>query len=90
MKPKFSIYQKIVYRAQGSTNTSEKSLCKMEGETLAPNSEETVSCQMTIPNDVIHSLHNCEIISVEHYIKVCNNVKVMLHQVRIAFDCYSV
>ena len=87
MKPKVSLCQKTVYRAQGFTNTSDNILCIMEGETLAPNSEETVSCHMTIPNDVTHSIHNCAIISVEHYIKVCNNV--MLHQVRIAFDCHS-
>lgn len=83
MKPKVSLCQKTVYRAQGSTNTSDNILCIMEGETLAPNSEETVSCHMTIPNDVTHSIHNCAIISVEHYMKVCNNV--MLHQVRTAF-----
>ncbi|KAM8761073.1 arrestin domain-containing protein 3-like [Acanthopagrus schlegelii] len=70
MRPKFSLCQKTVYCAQGSTNTSDKILCKMEGETLAPNSEETVSCHMMIPNDVTHSIHNCAIISVEHYIKV--------------------
>ncbi|XP_042342106.1 uncharacterized protein LOC121942882 [Plectropomus leopardus] len=70
MKPKFSLQQKTVYRASGSTNPSEKSLCKMVGETIAVNSEETVSCQLEIPDDVTHSLHNCELISVEHFLKV--------------------
>ncbi|XP_073322650.1 arrestin domain-containing protein 3-like [Pagrus major] len=70
MTPKFSLKQNIVYRAEGSTNSSDKSLWKMVGETLAPNSEKTVTCHMRIPNDVIHSLHNCEIISVEHYLMV--------------------
>lgn len=70
MKPKFSLHQNIVYRADGSTNTNDKSLCKMVGETIKENSEETVSCQIKIPDDVIHTLTNCEIISVEHYLKV--------------------
>uniref|UniRef100_A0A8C9XER5 Arrestin C-terminal-like domain-containing protein n=1 Tax=Sander lucioperca TaxID=283035 RepID=A0A8C9XER5_SANLU len=70
VKPKFRLQQKTVYRASGSTNSSEKTLCKIVGETIALNSEETVSCQLTIPPDAIPTLHNCEIISVDHYLKV--------------------
>jgi len=82
MRAKFSLQQRTVYRAGCSTNCSYLSLCKMVGETIAPNSEETVSCQFMVPADVIPSLHNCDIISVDHYLKVCNNVIVMLHQWR--------
>ncbi|XP_068461104.1 arrestin domain-containing protein 3-like [Clinocottus analis] len=70
MKPKFSLHQKIVYHANASTNISDLSLWKMVGETIEPNSEETVSCQFNVPVDAIHTLHNCEIISVDHYLKV--------------------
>uniref|UniRef100_A0A8C9XCC6 Arrestin C-terminal-like domain-containing protein n=1 Tax=Sander lucioperca TaxID=283035 RepID=A0A8C9XCC6_SANLU len=70
VKPKFSLQQKTVYRASGSTNSSDQTLCKIVGETIALNSEETVSCQLTIPADAIPTLHNCEIISVDHYLKV--------------------
>ncbi|XP_054467183.1 arrestin domain-containing protein 3-like [Anoplopoma fimbria] len=69
MKPKFSLQQKTVYRASGRTNTSDQSLCKMVGETITQSSEETVSCQLSVPADVI-TLHNCEIISVEYYVMV--------------------
>ncbi|XP_075955491.1 arrestin domain-containing protein 3-like [Anarhichas minor] len=70
MKPKYSLQQKIVYRANASTNISDQSLCKMVGEIIAPNSEESVSCQLTVPADVIPTLHNCEILTVEYYFKV--------------------
>lgn len=70
MKPKYSLQQKIVYRANASTNISDQSLCKMVGEIIAPNSEESVSCQLTVPDDVIPTLHDCEILTVEHYFKV--------------------
>ncbi|XP_044052624.1 arrestin domain-containing protein 3-like [Siniperca chuatsi] len=75
MRPKFSLQQKTVYRASGSTNTSDKSLCKMVGDTITLNSEETVSCQLKIPADVIHTLHNCEILSVDYYLKVYLDIK---------------
>ncbi|XP_059193853.1 arrestin domain-containing protein 3-like [Centropristis striata] len=70
MRPKFSLHEKTVYRAGSSTKVIEKLLCKMVGENIAQNSEETVSCQLEMPADAIHTLHNCEIISVEHYLKV--------------------
>lgn len=72
-RPKFSLQQKTVYRAYASTNISDQSLCKMVGDTIKVNAEETVSCQMKIPDDVTPTFHNCEIISVDYYLKVCNN-----------------
>ncbi|XP_031165048.1 arrestin domain-containing protein 3-like [Sander lucioperca] len=70
VKPKFRLQQKTVYRASGSTNSSDQTLCKIVGETIALNSEKTVSCQLKIPADAIPTLHHCEIISVDHYLKV--------------------
>lgn len=70
MKPKFSLQKKIVYRAGSSTNVSDQCLCKVVGENLITNSEETVSCQLMVPADVIPSLNDCEIITVEYYVKV--------------------
>ncbi|KAM9360773.1 arrestin domain-containing protein 3-like isoform 2-T2 [Symphorus nematophorus] len=70
MRPKFSLQQKIVYRASGSTNTSDKCLCKIVGDTIAQNSEETVSYPLKIPDDVILTIENCEILSVSHYLRV--------------------
>ncbi|KAK2837405.1 hypothetical protein Q5P01_014617 [Channa striata] len=70
MRPKFCLLQKIVYRAGRATKTSEETLSKVSGETLAQNSTETVSCQIKIPVDVICTLYNCDIISVDYFLRV--------------------
>uniref|UniRef100_A0A7N6F6W1 Arrestin C-terminal-like domain-containing protein n=1 Tax=Anabas testudineus TaxID=64144 RepID=A0A7N6F6W1_ANATE len=73
--PKYNLQQITVYRAGSSTNSSCKSLCKIVGDTIAPNSEETASCQLQIPVDAIYTLYNCDIISVEYYVKVYLDIK---------------
>ncbi|XP_035514292.1 arrestin domain-containing protein 3-like [Morone saxatilis] len=70
MRAKFNLLQTTVYRASGSTTSSEKSLCKMVGDNIPVNSEETVSCQLKVPVDAIYTLHNCEILSVDYCVKV--------------------
>uniref|UniRef100_A0A3Q0RF88 Arrestin C-terminal-like domain-containing protein n=1 Tax=Amphilophus citrinellus TaxID=61819 RepID=A0A3Q0RF88_AMPCI len=69
-RPKFKLQQKTVYRCKKHTNVTYKTLFKMVGDIIGPNSEQTVSCQLKIPDDAIPTLHNCEIISVEYDIKV--------------------
>ncbi|XP_030592783.1 arrestin domain-containing protein 3-like isoform X2 [Archocentrus centrarchus] len=68
-KPKFKLQQQTVYRAGSSTKYSEKTLFKMVGDTVSPNSVVSASCQMKIPHDV-QILQNCDIISVEYCMKV--------------------
>lgn len=70
MRPKFKLQQKIVYTCKKHTNPTFKTLCKMVGDTISPNSEQTVSCKIKIPGDIAPTLHNCDIISVEYYVKV--------------------
>ncbi|KAM9858640.1 uncharacterized protein ACBR49_020626 [Aulostomus maculatus] len=70
MKPKFSLQQTVVYRATTSRKTSKQKLCKMIGDTIEPNSRETVSCQLQIPEHTHYTLLNCEILSVEYTLKV--------------------
>ncbi|XP_005722473.1 arrestin domain-containing protein 3-like isoform X1 [Pundamilia nyererei] len=70
MRPKFKLQQKIVYSCKKHTNPTFKTLCKMVGDTISPNSEQTVSCKIKIPGDIAPTLHNCDIISVEYYVKV--------------------
>ncbi|CAK6950119.1 arrestin domain-containing protein 3-like [Scomber scombrus] len=70
VKAKFSLQQRTVYRAHASRRVVAHNLCKMVGDTIGPNSEGTASCQLKIPEDIVHTLHNCEIISVTYTIKV--------------------
>ncbi|XP_023138109.1 arrestin domain-containing protein 3-like [Amphiprion ocellaris] len=66
---KFNLVQKTVYRAGGNTNVVQKSLFKSVGDVIHPNTEATASCQVKIPDDAIYTVHNCEIISIEYYLK---------------------
>uniref|UniRef100_A0A3Q4GF44 Arrestin C-terminal-like domain-containing protein n=1 Tax=Neolamprologus brichardi TaxID=32507 RepID=A0A3Q4GF44_NEOBR len=81
-RPKFKLEQKTVFRCNESTKKWVMNLFKEVGETISPNSERTVSCQLKIPDDAISTIHNCEIISVEYYIKVLNNFLVTSHPLR--------
>ncbi|XP_059910285.1 arrestin domain-containing protein 3-like [Gadus macrocephalus] len=68
--PKFSLRQNVTYRVLGSTKYSWSEICKLVGEVIEKKSEKTVSCTLKIPPDTILSIQNCEILSVEHYLKV--------------------
>ncbi|XP_019949203.1 arrestin domain-containing protein 3-like [Paralichthys olivaceus] len=70
MKPKFILQQKTRYSTRISVKTCVKHLCKMVGDTITPKSQQTVSCQLKIPDDAFHTVTNCELISVECYLKV--------------------
>uniref|UniRef100_A0A668RB63 Arrestin C-terminal-like domain-containing protein n=1 Tax=Oreochromis aureus TaxID=47969 RepID=A0A668RB63_OREAU len=70
MRPKFKLQQKIVYSCKTHTDSTSKTLCKMVGDTISPNSEQTVPCKIKIPGGIDPTLRNCDIISVEYYVKV--------------------
>lgn len=70
MTPKFRIQRKTVFFAEGHTDTNDKTVFKLAGDTIKPRSEVTVPCELKIPDDAIYTLRNCEIISVEYYLKV--------------------
>ncbi|XP_071783582.1 arrestin domain-containing protein 3-like [Centroberyx gerrardi] len=70
MTPKFTLKQNVMYFANGSTKTSEKTICKMVGDVITPETEQTVTCPVEIPSDLGQTIHNCDIISVDYYLKV--------------------
>ncbi|XP_072289186.1 arrestin domain-containing protein 3-like [Eucyclogobius newberryi] len=69
MQIKYSLYHKTVYRAYHHAKIVNGVVCKLAGETIGPDFEGDVSCSVTIPVDVQLSIHNCEIINVELYLK---------------------
>lgn len=88
---KFSLQQKTLYRAYASTDVVDKSLCKMVGEAIKGNSEETFSCQMKIPDDAINTVQNCEIIFVDYYVKVLlENMNIVVLTCLIEFASQNV
>lgn len=84
MKIKFSLQKKIEYRAHSSVKRSEETLCKLVGNTLKENAEETASCQIKIPEDIMPTLHNCDIVTVQYCIKVC---EMKYHRSSLLYIC---
>ena len=70
MIPKFSLKQNVAFRARGSSKHTDSVICKLVGEVIEKKSERTVTCALKIPPDQILSIQNCDIISVEHQLKV--------------------
>ncbi|XP_074525370.1 arrestin domain-containing protein 3-like [Halichoeres trimaculatus] len=75
MKPKFNLMQTVTYRARASAKRSFASQCKVVGETMSANSQETATCELRVPPDAIYTINNCEIISVDYSIKVYLDIK---------------
>ncbi|KAG7489404.1 hypothetical protein JOB18_011376 [Solea senegalensis] len=69
IKPKCGLYQEIVYRVKGSNKTCVERLCRIVGDAIMPNSDETVIWQMNVPPNAIYTMSNCDIISVIYYVK---------------------
>ncbi|KAM4616818.1 uncharacterized protein ACJ7VT_009617 [Polymixia lowei] len=70
MKPKFILEQKVVYRVKSETKSSNNAICKLVGNDITPKTEKTISCSMKIPADLTQTILNCEILSVEYFLKV--------------------
>ncbi|XP_062236367.1 arrestin domain-containing protein 3-like [Platichthys flesus] len=70
MKPKFILQQNTEYSTKFSTKTCVTILCKMVGEKITRKSEEMVTCQLRIPDDVVFTLTNCKLVSVRYFLKV--------------------
>lgn len=79
MAPKFSLIQNVVYRAQGHTKSENRVIFKQADPTMKPNTEKTVNCAVKIPSDVVPTIQNCDIISLEYHLKVCNSIIVYGH-----------
>nr|XP_046242992.1 arrestin domain-containing protein 3-like isoform X2 [Scatophagus argus]XP_046242994.1 arrestin domain-containing protein 3-like isoform X3 [Scatophagus argus] len=70
MTPKFSLIRDVVFRAQGNTKHEESVVNKVADKCIKPQTEKTVKCVMKIPRDLVLTIQNCEIISVEYHLKV--------------------
>lgn len=73
MRPKVKLQECIEYRAGSRKTTSSRIWDKLVGDTVKGNSGETFNFQVKIPGEIIPSIPNCEIISVEYDLKVPNS-----------------
>lgn len=72
LTPKFSLIRDVVFRAQSNTNYETINIHKVVDRCIKPQTQKTVNCAIKIPNDLILSIQNCDLISVEYHLKVCN------------------
>ena len=79
MTPKFSLTQNVVYRANSNTKHESNVIQKLCGNCIKSKTQKEVRCVMKIPCKQMQTIHNCEIISVEYYLKVCKDVTVCIY-----------
>ncbi|XP_033828381.1 arrestin domain-containing protein 3-like [Periophthalmus magnuspinnatus] len=75
IKPKFCVYSKHSFFANGKRRLHTKDLVKEVGAPIPPSSRQKVTQLINIPPDMEPSIHNCDIIKVEHRLRVYLDVK---------------
>ncbi|XP_030593864.1 arrestin domain-containing protein 3-like [Archocentrus centrarchus] len=75
VKLKYCVYRKHSFFARGKRRLHTNDLLKEVGDPIPPSAEETVTRVITIPHDLEPSVLNCNIIKVEHRLRVYLDVK---------------
>lgn len=75
IRPKYCVYTKHSFFARGKRRLHTKDLIKEVGAPIPPSSSQKVTQLITIPHDMEPSIHNCEILKVEHRLRVYLDVK---------------
>ncbi|XP_030273777.1 arrestin domain-containing protein 3-like [Sparus aurata] len=75
VKPKFVLYDKRSFFAQGRRRVHTNEILKDEVEILESSNKETVTKVITIPRELPPSITNCSIIKLEYRLKVYLDVK---------------
>ncbi|XP_032372549.1 arrestin domain-containing protein 3 [Etheostoma spectabile] len=69
MIPKFSLIKDVVYRANGHTNHESNVIHKVVDNCIKSRTQRDVRCAIKIPCDLMPTIQNCDIISVEYHLK---------------------
>ncbi|XP_068167020.1 arrestin domain-containing protein 3-like [Antennarius striatus] len=75
IKPKYTIYTKHSFFANGRRRLSTKDLLKEVGDSIAPSSKENFTRVINVPHDAEPSICNCSNIKVEYRLRVYLDVK---------------
>ncbi|KAM8760848.1 arrestin domain-containing protein 3-like [Acanthopagrus schlegelii] len=75
IKPKYCLYRKHSFFAQGRRRLDTKDLLKEVGEPIPPSASEKVTRVITIPHDLEPSILNCSILKAEYRVRVYLDVK---------------
>ncbi|XP_045891075.1 arrestin domain-containing protein 3-like isoform X2 [Micropterus dolomieu] len=75
VKPKFILYEKRSFFAQGHRRVHTKKILKEKVEAVASSSKETVTRVIPIPRELPPSILNCSIIKLEYRLKIHLDIK---------------
>ncbi|XP_072289474.1 arrestin domain-containing protein 3-like [Eucyclogobius newberryi] len=75
IRPKFCVYSKHSFFARGKKRLYTNDLIKGVGAPILPSSSQKVTQLIKIPLDMEPSIHNCDILKVEHRLRVYLDVK---------------
>ncbi|KAG7243964.1 hypothetical protein INR49_006122 [Caranx melampygus] len=75
VKPKFILYEKRSFFAQGRRRVYTNEILKGKTEAVAPSSRETVTKVISIPRELPPSILNCSIIKLEYRLKIQLDIK---------------
>ncbi|XP_029916253.1 arrestin domain-containing protein 3-like [Myripristis murdjan] len=76
VKPKFVLYEKKSFFAQGRRRVNTNDILKQKIEPLASSSKQTVTKVISIPRELPPSILNCSIIKLEYRLKVVLDVSM--------------
>uniref|UniRef100_A0A3B4UVK1 Arrestin C-terminal-like domain-containing protein n=1 Tax=Seriola dumerili TaxID=41447 RepID=A0A3B4UVK1_SERDU len=74
IKPKYCVYRKHSFFANGERRLETKDILKDVGTAIAPSASKKVTRVITIPHDMEPSILNCNIIKVEYRLRVSSSV----------------
>ncbi|XP_056232657.1 arrestin domain-containing protein 3-like [Seriola aureovittata] len=75
VKPKFMLYEKRSFFAQGRRRVCTNEILKEKIEAVASSSKETVTKVISIPRELAPSILNCSIIKLEYRLKIQLDIK---------------
>ncbi|XP_074527308.1 arrestin domain-containing protein 3-like [Halichoeres trimaculatus] len=75
VKPKFSLYEKKSFFAQGRRRVHTNEILKDKLEAIASSGKESVTKVITIPRELPTSITNCSIIKLEYRLKIYLDIK---------------
>lgn len=70
VKPKFTLYEKQSFFAQGKRKVHTRNILKEKAETVESSKKETVTQVINLPRELPSSILNCSIIKLEYRLKV--------------------
>lgn len=70
VKLKYTLKKIVVYRAQCDKKSSSEVLMRAAGDVIKPNSQRRVIGSIQIPADMAQSISDCQILSVEYFLRV--------------------